>query len=98
MLRRDGPEVPTVITLDNDSSENSTIIEVQAGDRTGLLYDICQIFSRMNADIKMARICTSEAKVFDAFHLRGADGRKIEDKGRLDELVRAVEFAASARS
>lgn len=85
---------PTVITLDNDSSENSTIIEIQTGDRTGLLYDISQVFSRMNADIKMARICTSGINVFDAFHLRGADGRKIVDKGQLDELVRALNFAA----
>lgn len=88
-----GAKVPTVITLDNDSSENSTIVEVQTGDRTGLLYDISQVFCRMNAGIRMARVCTSGLKAFDAFHLCGADGRKIEDEGQLEELVRALEFA-----
>jgi [protein-PII] uridylyltransferase len=93
-----GAGIPVVISLDNDSSENSTIVEVQTGDRTGLLYDISQVFSRMNAEIKMARICTSGVKVFDAFHLCGVDGRKIVDNDHLEELVQALKFASCPRN
>lgn len=40
-----GPgRVPTRITLDNDSSDSCTLIEVITQDRSGILYDMATLF------------------------------------------------------
>ncbi|WP_432734655.1 ACT domain-containing protein [Maridesulfovibrio sp. FT414] len=85
--------VPTRITVDNDSSESCTLIEVIAQDRSGLLYDIAALFSRMNVDLRMARISTTGQSVFDVFHVEGPEGGKIEDSEHVNELIDALEYS-----
>jgi [protein-PII] uridylyltransferase len=53
------------------------------------------LFSRMNVDVRMARILTSDQRVSDVFHIEGPEGGKIEDREHLGELVSALEFALS---
>ncbi|NDV28377.1 ACT domain-containing protein [Desulfovibrio sp. JC010] len=84
--------VPTRISIDNESSEECTLIEVITQDRSGILYDMAAFFSRMNIDLRMARISTTGQSVFDVFHVEGPEGGKIEDKIHLKELVGALEY------
>ncbi|NDV22395.1 ACT domain-containing protein [Desulfovibrio sp. JC022] len=85
--------VPTRISVDNESSGECTLIEVITQDRSGILYDMAAFFSRMNIDLRMARISTTGESVFDVFHVEGPDGGRIEDKSHLRELVSALEYA-----
>ncbi len=87
--------VPTQISVDNNSSESCTIFEVKTQDRSGILYDIATTFSRMNIDLRMARITTTGNSVFDVFHVENSGWGKIEDREHLKELVGALEFAVS---
>lgn len=87
--------VPTRITVNNDSSETCTLIEVIAQDRSGLLYDMAALFSRMNVNLRMARISTTGQSVFDVFHVESLEGGKIQDKEHAQELVSALEFVLS---
>ncbi|CCO23364.1 HD domain-containing protein [Maridesulfovibrio hydrothermalis] len=87
--------VPTQISIDNESSETYTLLEVITGDRSGILYDMASLFSRMNVDIRMARISTTGQSVFDVFHIESPEGGKIKDKEHANELVSALEYALS---
>ncbi|WP_319777952.1 ACT domain-containing protein [Maridesulfovibrio sp.] len=93
LIARSAPtRVPTRISIDNESSEDCTLIEVITQDRSGILYDMAAFFSRMNINLRMARISTTGQSVFDVFHVEGAEGGRIEDKIHMKELVGALEY------
>lgn len=76
------PRVPVRpwLSFDNESSRTDTVIDMEAGDRTGLLYDVVRVLADMGVDIRSARIVTDANQVRDAFYVR-MNGRKIEDEG-----------------
>ncbi|SMF36250.1 HD domain-containing protein [Desulfovibrio gilichinskyi] len=88
--------VPTQILVDNESSELCTIVEVRTQDRSGILYGMAVTFSRMNIDLRMARISTTGDSVFDVFHVESAGCGKIEDREYLKELVGALDYALAS--
>ncbi|WP_027721808.1 ACT domain-containing protein [Maridesulfovibrio zosterae] len=87
--------VPTRVKVDSDSSESCTLIEVITQDRSGLLYDMAALFSRMNVNLRMARISTTGQSVFDVFHVESPEGGKIQDPEHAKELVSALEYVLS---
>jgi [protein-PII] uridylyltransferase len=84
------PRVPTPVTIavDNDASDFSTVIEVGAPDRLGLLYDITRTFAELGLDVHLAKVATYEGRVVDSFYVRDALGPKLADD--LDALDRAL--------
>lgn len=82
-----------VVILDNGSSENYTILEVEATDRVGLLHDILEAISASDVDIAYAVVVTEEGKAADVFFLTDTAGRKIHDAARV-EHIRAGVLAA----
>jgi [protein-PII] uridylyltransferase len=81
---------PITVTVDNDASDFSTVIEVGAPDRIGLLHDITRTFADLRLDVHVAKVATFDGRVVDAFYVRDALGRKIVDAGQLDEVDRAL--------
>jgi [protein-PII] uridylyltransferase len=81
---------PVSIREDNDASEFSTVIEVGAPDRIGLLFDITRTFADLHLDVHLAKVATFDGRVVDAFYVRDALGRKIVDGDRLAEIAGAV--------
>ena len=90
--------VPTRISVDNESSTECTLIEVITQDRSGILYDMAAFFSRMNINLRMARISTTGQSVFDVFHVEGPEGGRIEDHIHLRELTGALEYTLTGSS
>jgi [protein-PII] uridylyltransferase len=84
------PRVPTPITVavDNDASDFSTVVEVGAPDRIGLLYDITRTFAELGLDVHLAKVATFEGRVVDSFYVRDALGPKLTDQ--LEDLDRAL--------
>jgi [protein-PII] uridylyltransferase len=74
------PRIPvrTRIDFDNHSSRTHTVIDVETGDRTGLLYDLARAMAESGLDISTARIVTDARRVRDSFYVT-LDGRKVED-------------------
>jgi [protein-PII] uridylyltransferase len=61
--------VPTLIEFDNDTSRSHTVVDIETGDRTGLLYDITRAMAGLGLDIANARITTDARRVRDAFYV-----------------------------
>jgi len=82
------PRTRTEVTIqiDNGSSDFSTIVEVGAPDRIGLLHDITQVFADLQLDVHLAKVATYDGRVVDAFYVRDMLGRKIMDESQLDEI------------
>jgi [protein-PII] uridylyltransferase len=70
---------PVSVTLSNDASDFSTVIDVAAPDRLGLLYDITRTFAELDLDVHLAKVATYEGRVVDSFYVRDPMGRKITD-------------------
>ena len=80
---------PTV-RVDNTASGTSTVIEVHAPDRIGVLYHITRALADMDLDIRWANVATLGHEVVDSFYVRTASGGKVEDNDHIRELERAI--------
>lgn len=74
-----GIPVSCVVEFENDLSGESTIIDLSAADRPGLLYRVTRIFSEEGLDIQSARITTRGGVAADSFYVRTAAGEKLTD-------------------
>ncbi len=77
---------PVTVRVDHDASDFSTVLEIGAPDRMGLLYDITDVLSRDEIDVHLAKVATFGGRVVDAFYVRDELGRKLTDPDRLAAL------------
>jgi [protein-PII] uridylyltransferase len=89
------------VLIDNRASATHTVIEVNARDRVGLLFDICRALSVLRLSIGSARVNTYGEVAVDVFYVKDVFGMKIGDEVRLDairasllEAIRAGEAEA----
>jgi len=73
-------KVETRIEFDDDSSEASTLVQVIAPDRPGLLYRICSRFSHQGCNIEIALIDTEGQMAIDVFYLTSNDRKLTPQK------------------
>jgi [protein-PII] uridylyltransferase len=82
---------PVTVRVDDDASDFSTVLEIGAPDRMGLLYDITDVLSRAGIDVHLAKVATFDGRVVDAFYVRDELGRKLADPDRLAALDAALQ-------
>jgi [protein-PII] uridylyltransferase len=80
-------KIKTSIQCDNLCSSNSTLVQVVAQDRPGLLYTVASCFSLHKCNIEIALIDTEGQMAIDVFYLT-ANRKKLPP-----ELVKQVEAA-----
>ena len=76
-------------SFDDSSSEHSTLLEIMAQDRPGLLYDIGSTLARLECNIEVALIDTEGQKVIDVFYLT-EQGNKLS-AGKQEALRQALQ-------
>jgi [protein-PII] uridylyltransferase len=85
--RAPGIEFPTRISMDNETHPAYTLIEIQAPDRLGLLYDILTCLDREGVSIALSRINTQDGAAIDTLYVvdRSTDA-KITDPDRIKTI------------
>jgi [protein-PII] uridylyltransferase len=86
-------ELPVWVVANNNAHPASTILELQAPDKLGLLYHLLRAISHDGIMIKSARIATESRAALDVFYLRDRFGAKIIDQADLLRLERRIRTA-----
>ncbi|CAI5969853.1 unnamed protein product, partial [Closterium sp. NIES-65] len=80
-----------VVSVDNESSENYTIITVSAQNRPGLLQLLTLTFRDLGLDVGKAVVdLDDDGNVADAFYVTAVDGKKITQKRDLQNIRKCV--------
>jgi len=89
-------DVEPDVIVDNQASDLLTLIEVNARDRPGLLYDLAHTLSEEKLSIMSAHIATFGEKVVDVFYVKDASGGKVVQPGPVERLKRRLNAAAAS--
>jgi [protein-PII] uridylyltransferase len=89
-----GIEFPIHIGIDNKTHPIYTLIEIQAPDRLGLLYDILTCLDRESVSIALSRINTQDGAAIDTLYVvdRSAHA-KITDSHRITAIQQHLQNA-----
>jgi [protein-PII] uridylyltransferase len=91
------------VSFDNAVSATHTIMDIEAPDRIGLLYDIASALHELGLNIDVARVATDARQAHDAFYITDETGGKVSDpallqkiKARMAEVLGAGKTAQEA--
>jgi [protein-PII] uridylyltransferase len=87
--------IPMSVRVSGGVSDFFTVVEVEAADRLGLLFDLCRAFADLDLDVHSARVATYGPRVVDVFDVTDEGGVKVTDEGRVVALERALGIAAA---
>lgn len=90
------PEMPQRVKVTDDPNPEYTIVELQALDRIGLLYDVFMAIGKLELNVCHARINTEKGIALDTFYLQNKAGNKITEKEVLQSLQKKLERAVFA--
>ncbi len=82
---------PSRVYITNDASPDFTVIELQALDRIGLLYDVFCAIGKLGYNVELARINTEKGAAVDNIYIKDQNGSKIVKTAELNALADALE-------
>ncbi|MFK5979516.1 MAG: [protein-PII] uridylyltransferase [Rhizobiaceae bacterium] len=82
--------VPAKVTIDNDLSDDFSVIEIECLDRPGLLSQVTRQLADLNLDIGSAHIATFGEKASDSFYVNDLIGHKITSPQRQRKIKEAL--------
>ena len=89
-----GIEFPTRIAIDNKTHPVYALIEIQAPDRIGLLYDVLTCLDRENLLVPLSRINTQAGAAIDTLYVVDRSTRaKITDSHRIRTIQQRLQNA-----
>ena len=80
------PAVSTEIRVDTEASSRSTVVEVHAPDRLGLLYSIARTLHDCNVTTRLSRIDSVGSRAVDTFYLEEIDAAPLSGE-RIDAIT-----------
>lgn len=95
LTARPAPRFATKVDIDNEVSEEYTVIDILTHDKVGLLYLITSTLAELGLYIGVSKISTKVDQVADVFYVRDIFGHKIVAPEKLDEicakLIKAID-------
>jgi [protein-PII] uridylyltransferase len=89
-----GIEFPTRIAIDNKTHPVYALIEIQAPDRIGLLYDLLTCLDRENLLVQLSRINTQAGAAIDTLYVVDRSTRaKVTDLHRISAIQQRLQNA-----
>ncbi len=83
-------EVEPIVTINNELSDQLTVIEVECLDRPGILSEITDALADLSLDIASAHIATFGEKMIDTFYVKDLVGFKITSPQKLSAIKRKL--------
>ena len=80
------PRFPTRVEIDNDVSEEYTVIDIYTHDKVGLLYRIASTITELGLYIDVSKISTKVDQVADVFYVKDIFRQKIMDPAKCGEI------------
>jgi len=88
------------VAIDNEASQDATVIEASGRDRPGLLEALARALSEGDLSIQSAHIDSYGERAVDAFYVVTRDGGKLRDEARVGalraSLVKVLDAAENA--
>jgi [protein-PII] uridylyltransferase len=72
-------QIDTVLRFDNETSQVATLLELQAQDRPGLLYDLASAISQQDCEIDTVLLHTEGQRAVDVFYLRSRGAKLTQE-------------------
>ncbi len=70
----------------DDVSADYTVVDIGGRDRPGLLYDVASVLADFKLSIHSAHVGSYGERMFDAFYVQTADGKKLTSKAQKESL------------
>lgn len=93
LTSRPAPRFDTRVEIDNEVSEDYTVIDIYTHDKVGLLYLITSTLTRQGLYIGVSKISTKVDQVADVFYVRDIFGQKITAADKLEEITTQLKTA-----
>jgi [protein-PII] uridylyltransferase len=84
------PEIPPLVSINNDVSADYTVIDITTKDKVGLLYSINYTLNQLGLYIGVAKITTQGEQAGDTFYVQDIFGEKIMQEDKLTDLKQAL--------
>jgi [protein-PII] uridylyltransferase len=82
--------VPPLVCIDPNGPAPYTVLQIEADDQIGLLYEIFAAVSECDVNVAHAIITTENRRAGDVLFLTDSEGQKITDTLRLNQLRQRV--------
>jgi [protein-PII] uridylyltransferase len=73
------PHLAPNVFVREGASDRATVLEVRAGDRPGLLHDICRILEEHAVDVRSAHLDTVGPQAVDVFYVCDSSGAPLDE-------------------
>ncbi len=80
------PRFPNRIEVDNEVSEEYTVLDVYAHDKVGVLYHITKALKELGLYIGVSKISTKVDQVADTFYVQDIFGQKVTEEDKIEEI------------
>ena len=81
---------PIRVYIDNETSDDHTIIEVNCKNTPGVLFQITKCISHLNLQIYNASISTYGTRITDLFYVKDLFGQKIIDQRKINNIKNQI--------
>jgi len=90
LVTREKPRRPNRVEIDNEVSENYSVVDIFAHDKVGLLYDITRTLNSLGLYIAVSKISTKVDQVADVFYVHDIFGQKVTLPEKLEQVKAAL--------